>query len=182
MSLALTWDQRSSGKHVFPIPPELDALLKEYAVEVRQERKEAELEGAEREDARRKRKDSAEQQRLDLERRPGDDAAVIRKICKRREEREEQILERAVRFRRMTMQDNEFQRFIDFYDYWSFEEQEQASEDDFLWRKAAYERMIDKFARHKALDELAMSRHKAWRRRVVAAELAEEVSSTWLVK
>ena len=36
-------------------------------------------------------------------------------FAKRREEREEQILERAVRFRRMKRQDNEFQRFIDLY-------------------------------------------------------------------
>ena len=98
-------------------------------------------------------------------------------FAKRREEREEQILERAVRFRRLTRQDNAFQRFLDWYGYRSQEAQERASEENFLQCKAAYERMIDKFDRDKALDELAMSRRKARRRQVVAAELAEEVSS-----
>ena len=66
----------------YRIPIELEAWIIEDFEKNRQEHKEAELEGAEREDAMRKRKDSAEQQRLDLERRPGDDA-VIRKFCKK---------------------------------------------------------------------------------------------------
>ena len=173
MSCSHRWDQKALRSDNYRIPPELDAWLGEEAEKLH---KEAELDEAEREDAKRRRKDSAEQQRLDLERRPGDDA-VIWKFCKRRQEREEQILERAVRFRRMKRQDNAYRRFLDFYGYKSQEAQERASEEDFLQCKAAYERMIDTFDHDKALDELAMSRRKVWRRRVVAAALAEEMSS-----